>query len=178
MGLHPFRRIRNPGVGGEKVKLKISVKDLALMSIFAALYAALVYAFAGLSFLPSQFRIAGALRPGIAKKWILAFGYGLGAVVGNIFSPFTGPWDMIFMPAMSVIAGIAGYLIAKPFGSNYFLAGAVIATIVPVSLSFMFSQFGSPILATLPLLIVGEQTVCLLGAVVFKAVDARFKWWN
>ncbi len=160
------------------MKLKISVKDLALVSIFAALYAALVYAFAGLSFLPGQFRIAGALRPGIARKWVLAFGYGLGAVVGNVFTPYTGPWDMVFMPVMSIVAGLAGYLIAKPFRTNYFIAGAVIATIIPVSLSFMFSQFGNPMLATLPLLIVGEQIVCLLGAVVFKAIDARFQWWK
>ncbi len=160
------------------MKLKINVKDLALVSIFAALYATLVYAFAGFSFLPSQFRIAGALRPGIARKWVLAFGYGLGAVVGNVFTPYTGPWDMVFMPIMSVVSGLAGYLIAKLFGRSYFVAGVVIATIIPVSLSFMFSQFGSPMVATLPLLIVGEQIVCLLGALVFKAIDVRFHWWR
>jgi len=158
--------------------LKIKTKDLALTTIFAALYAALVIVFSPISFGLAQFRIAGALRPGISKKWILAFGYGIGVLVANFFSPL-GPWDLFFMPIMSVIAGLAGYVVAKRFGQNYFVSGAVTAAIIAVSLSFMFQELGiAPmIVAILPLFVV-EQAVCLIGASIFQLIGKRFKWWQ
>ena len=84
------------------------------------------------------------------------------------------------MPIMSFIAGLVGYLAAKPFKNNYFVAGAVIATIISVSVSWMLSQplvLNLPILVTLPYLFVAEQIVCLIGATVFKLIETRFKWW-
>ena len=158
--------------------MKIETRDLALVAIFAALYAALVYVFAPISFLALQFRVAGVLRPAIAKKWILAIGYALGVVVGNLFSPFAGPWELLFMPLMSLVAGLLGYLVARRFSSNYFICGAVIATIIPLSVAWMlFQLFNAPILANLPYLLISEQAVCFIGSVVFTAIETRFKWW-
>ncbi len=159
--------------------MKIQSKDVALTAIYAALYAALVYVTIPFSFGVAQVRIAGALRPAIAKKWILAVGYAVGVVVANVFSPFAGPWDLLFMPVMSFVAGIAGYLAAKPLNHNYFVSGAVTATIIAVSLSYMFEQLGiAPMFVALPYLFVVEQAVCLIGALIFKAIDVRFKWWK
>ena len=159
--------------------MNVNTKDLALTIIFAALYAALVVVFSPISFGVAQFRIAGALRPAIAKKWILSFGYGLGVLVGNFFSPFVGPWDLVFMPVMSIIAGLAGFLAAKQFKQNYFVSGAVTATIIAFSLSFMFEQLGiSPFLVALPMLLVTELAACIIGAVVFTLIDRRFEWWQ
>ncbi len=158
--------------------MKIQTKDVALIALYAALYAALVYITIPLSFGIAQFRIAGALRPGIAKKWLLAFGYALGVLVANFFSPFAGPWDLIFMPAMSLVAGLAGFLAAKPFKGNFFVAGVVTAAIIAVSLSFMFEQFGSgPMLVNLPFLLVFEQVVCLIGASIFTLIERRYHKW-
>jgi uncharacterized membrane protein len=160
------------------VKLKITIKDIALTAVFAALYAALVYVFAPISFLVLQFRVAGILRPAIAKKWILAFGYGIGVVVANFFSPF-GVWDLIFMPVVSLLAGLGGYLVARRFNGNYFIAGAVIAIIIPTALSWMLNMIvGLPLLETFIYLLVSEQIVCFIGALIFRAIDTRFKWWN
>jgi len=148
--------------------------------MYAALYAALVFAFAPISFGPLQFRVAGTLRPGIARKWILAIGYAIGVVVGNIFTPFPLYYELVFMPIMSLIAGLFGYLAAKPFKNNYFLSGVVIATIISVSVSWMLSQplvLNIPMIVTLPYLFVAEQIVCLIGAVAFKLIETRFKWW-
>jgi uncharacterized membrane protein len=159
--------------------LKIPTKDLALTTIYAALYAALVVVLSPISFGVAQFRIAGALRPAIAKKWVLAFGYGLGALVGNFFSPFAGPWDLIFMPIMSVAAGLAGYFVAKRFGGNYFVSGVVTAVIIALSLSFMFEQLGiSPFLLAIGPLLATEFAAILIGGVVFSLIDKRFKWWK
>lgn len=158
--------------------MKVRSKDLSLVAVFASLYAVLVYIFAPISFLALQFRVAGILRPGIARKWILAIGYGAGVVVGNVFSPFAGPYELLFMPVMSFLAGILGYLVAKPFQNNYFITGAVIATVIPLSVSWMLSQlFNLPMFVTLPYLFVSEQIVCFIGASLFKLIETRFKWW-
>ena len=93
--------------------MEVKSKDLTFVAIFAALYAVLVYVFAPISFFALQFRVAGALRPAIARKWILAVGYAIGVVVGNLFSPFAGIYELLFMPVMSLVAGLAGYALAK-----------------------------------------------------------------
>jgi len=158
--------------------LRISSRDLSLVAVFAALYAVLVYLFAPVSFYALQFRVAGVLRPGIARKWMLAVGYAIGVVVGNILSPFAGLHELVFMPIMSFLAGMLGYLAAKPFKNSYFIAGAVIATIIPISVSWMLSQlFSLPIFATLPYMFLSEQIVCFIGASLFKLIETRFKWW-
>lgn len=108
----------------------------------------------------------------------LGLGYAIGVIVGNIFSPFTGPYELIFMPTMSFFAGILDYLAAKRFKNNYFITGAVVATIISISVSWMLSQlFNLPMFATLPYLFISEQTVCLIGASMFKLIETRFKWW-
>ena len=158
--------------------MRVSSRDLSLVAVFAALYAVLVYLFAPISFYALQFRIAGILRPGIARKWILAVGYAIGVVIGNFFSPFTGPFELVFMPIMSFLAGSFGYLVARPLRNNYFVAGAVIAAIISISVSWMLNQlFNLPLFATLPYLFISEQAVCLIGAIVFRLIDTRFKWW-
>ena len=158
--------------------MKVSSRDLSLVAVFAALYAVLVYLFSPISFYALQFRIAGILRPGIARKWILAVGYAIGVVIGNFFSPFTGPFELVFMPLMSFLAGSFGYLVARPLRNNYFVAGAVIAAIISISVSWMLNQlFNLPFFATLPYLFISEQAVCLIGAIVFKLIETRFKWW-
>jgi uncharacterized membrane protein len=174
--LHPFRH-RKPGVGGNNVKIKS--KDVALISIFAALYAALTFILAPISFYSLQFRVSGILRPAIAKKWILSIGYGIGVVVANLVSPFAGPYELVFMPIVSFLAGLAGFIVANRFNGNYFVAGAIIATIIPIAVYWMLNQlFGLPFIITFPYLLIDEQIICLIGAFVFQMIDTRYKWWK
>ena len=149
-----------------------------MVAVFASLYATMVYLFAPISFYALQFRVAGILRPSIARKWILALGYAIGVIIGNVFSPFAGSYELIFMPIMSFLAGTFGYVVAKLFNHNYFIAGGIIATIISMSVSWMLSQlFGLPMLTTLPYLFISEQIVCLIGSTLFKLVETKFKWW-
>ncbi|MHC4891181.1 MAG: QueT transporter family protein [Planctomycetota bacterium] len=159
--------------------MKIKTEDVALISIFAALYAAITIILAPISFLDLQFRVSGILRPAIAKKWVLSIGYGIGVVVANLVSPFAGPHELVFMPIASLIAGLAGFIVAKRFNGNYFVAGAVIATIIPIAVYWMLNQlFGLPFIPTFPYLLISEQIICLAGAFVFRLIDTRYKWWN
>ena len=159
--------------------MEIKSRDLSLIAIFAALYTVLVIIFAPISFYTLQFRLAGVIRPAIAKKWTLAIGYAIGVIIGNFFSPFAGIYELLFMPIMSFIAGMLGYIIAKKFNNNYFITGTVIATIIPLSVSWMLNQlFTLPIVATLPYLFISEQIISFIGAFIFKIIDLRFKWWK
>jgi len=159
--------------------MEFKTRDLTLVAIFAAIYVALIAALAPISFSALQFRMAGVIRPGIAKKRSLVIGYAIGVLIGNMFSPFAGFHELVFMPISSLVAGLAGYYAAKPFKGNYFVAGAVIAVIIPLSVSWMLNQlFGLPILVTLPGLFVSEQIVNALGSVVFQMVDTRYRWYE
>lgn len=159
--------------------METRTRDISLLAIYSALYVVLVIVFAPFSFYAIQFRIAGVIRPGIAKKQILAVGYAIGVLVANLFSPFAGFHELLFMPLMSFVAGILGYYAAKPFENNYFITGIVIAVVIPMSVSWMLNQlFGLPILATLPGLIISEQIINGIGSVLFKLVESRYEWWN
>ena len=155
-------------------------RDLALVATFASLYVVLVYAFAPISFGPLQFRLAGALRPGIARRRILAVGYALGVIVANLFTPNPLYYEILFMPVMSLVAGLAGYQVAKWVKGRYLTAGVVIASIISLSVSWMLSQplaLGLPMILSFPGLFIAEQIVCVIGAAVFNLVEKRFKWW-
>jgi uncharacterized membrane protein len=158
---------------------RLDTRKITLIAIYAALYAALVAVFSPVSFYALQLRVAGVVRPGIAKMRLLAVGYALGVVVGNLFSPFAGIYELLFMPFMSLVAGLLGYEAARMFKGNYFVCGAVIAVIIPLSVAWMLSQlFGLPLLATLPGLLVSEQVVNLVGAGIFRLVEKRVRWWE
>ena len=159
--------------------MEINTKDVALTAIFAALYVGLGIVFAPISFLALQFRIAGVIRPAIAKKPLLVVGYAIGVVITNFFSPFAGLLELVFMPLMSIVAGLAGYYAAKSFGKSYVVAGAVIAVIIPISVSWMLNQILElPIAVTLPGLLLSEQIVNVLGSFIFRAVDSRYRWYE
>jgi len=159
--------------------MKIKSRDISLVAIYASLYAVMVWLLAPISFYALQFRVAGVIRPAIAKKPILALGYAIGVFVGNLFSPFAGIHELVFMPVMSFVAGILGYAVGRVFGGNYFVTGAAIATIIPLSVSWMLDQlFALPILVTLPSLFVSEQIINFIGASIFRVIEIDYKWWH
>ena len=159
--------------------MKIQTRDITLVSIFAALYATMVIVFAPISFYAFQFRIAGIIRPAIAKKPILTIGYAIGVAIVNYFSPFVGFYELIFMPIMSLIAGLVGYYVAKVFNHSYYMAGIIIGIIIPLSVSWMLNQlFGLPMIATILGLLISEQIVNLLGSSILTAVDSRIRWYE
>ena len=66
----------------------MNIKNLALTTIFAALYAVLVVSLAGISFQLVQVRIADALIPlSIVFGWPAVIGVTVGCVISNVASP-------------------------------------------------------------------------------------------
>lgn len=83
MALHPFRHI-NPGVRGGKVKF--GSKEVALIAVFAGLYAAGVVLLMPISFGVYQVRVADALLPlSIIFGLPSAIGLSLGCLVANVY---------------------------------------------------------------------------------------------
>lgn len=155
----------------------MNTRELSLVAVYAALYASLVIVFSPISFGFLQFRLAGVLRPGIARMRMLAVGYALGVVVGNLMSPFAGIYELLFMPSASLAAGLIGYEVAKRFGGSYWTCGLVIALIIPVCVSWMLLQlFGLPVGLTLPGLLASELVINVLGAGIFTVLERRMKW--
>jgi uncharacterized membrane protein len=135
--------------------------------------------FQPLSFYALQFRIAGILRPSIAKKKELAVAYALGTVVANVFSPFSGVYELVFMPVMSLLSGLLGYEVAKKLNESYYACGMVIGIIIPLSVAWMLYQlFNVDLIVTLPGLLVSEQAINLLGSTIFRLIEQRYIWWE
>lgn len=85
-------------------------KNLALASIFGAMYAVLVVALAPISFLPFQVRFADALLPlAVLFGWPAALGLAIGAAVGNVVGDLLGG----FFPASSIGIDVVGGSIAN-----------------------------------------------------------------
>ena len=152
--------------------------DVSQITLFAALYAALVYVFAPVSFNALPLHVAGILGPGIAKKWNLTLGYCLGVIIGGFFSPFAA-YEVTLMPIMSFLACTLGYLAAKPLNHNYFVTGAIIATTFSISYGWVITQvLNLPIIITVTYLFISDQLFAFTGAVMFSRIEKRFKWWK
>ena len=107
MGLHPFRRKINPGVGGKK--LEFDSRNITLTAAFAAMYAVInivqsvtignptIYG-------PIQLRIADALIPLAALiGWPVVGGVTIGCFITNAYY-FISPTDVILGPLANLIA--------------------------------------------------------------------------
>jgi len=118
-GLPPDSALETPVKGGMKVK------EISLVAVLAALYAALVVVLAPISYGPVQLRVADCLIPLSALLgWPAALGVALGAVVGNVYY-FLGPVDVVFGALANLFAGL---LIWKMRGR--LLAGCVGASLI------------------------------------------------
>jgi len=143
----------------ETARSRTLLRDLTLASVFAALYAVLVVAFAGNSFLPIQLRVADVLMPlVILFGWPVALGLGIGALVGNFagetllgFQFSSIAVDMIFGGITNLLAGIAAWQIGRRgwtrLGRNkvWFLATSAETVIISLVVgSYLYIILGIP----------------------------------
>jgi len=143
----------------ETARSRTLLRDLTLASVFAALYAVLVVAFAGNSFLPIQLRVADVLMPlVILFGWPVALGLGIGALVGNFagetllgFQFSSIAVDMIFGGITNLLAGIVAWQIGRRgwtrLGRNkvWFLATSAETVIISLVVgSYLYIILGTP----------------------------------
>lgn len=104
----------------------MTTKRIVRMSIVAALYAVLTVALAPIGYGPVQFRVAEILK-GLAlfdPSFIL--GFALGNFLGNLMSPYAGPWELVFMPVANLIGASLCWLLRRwPYAGTATYAVAI-----------------------------------------------------
>jgi uncharacterized membrane protein len=159
---------------GERRKMR--TKDLALITVFASLYAILTWILAPISFWALQFRVSEALKPAVAKKKQLCIAFMVGNFLANLLSPFAGIFELVFMPVVGNL--FVGYLAHKLSRGNYWIAGLIFSTGVSCCVSWMLQQlFTLPMLVTLPMLWLSETIAMTLGSIVFGIIERRWRWF-
>jgi uncharacterized membrane protein len=161
---------------------KIRTKDIALIAIYAALYAALVVVLGPFSYGLIQIRIADSLLAVVPLLGLAGvLGHTLGVFVGNIFST-AGPIDLLnTIPsfAMSLVV----YYVYKRTKNDYTVIGtclaysAVLGTTVGLMLSYIYSL---PLLPTIVYVALGNAiATTLIGWPIFKALKKTgiFQRW-
>jgi uncharacterized membrane protein len=83
------------------------------VAVISALYVALTYLLAPISYGPIQFRVSEALVILVAARRHLIWFVPVGCVVANVLSPYAGVWDLVFMPAMSTVGAVPMWLLGR-----------------------------------------------------------------
>lgn len=148
---------------------KGKLRFLTTAAVIAALYAALTYAFAFMSYGPVQFRISEILTvlPFFSSAAIP--GLAIGCLLSNITSPL-GPIDMLVGTSATLISALLSRIMPK------FLVPVppIICNAVIVGLELHFLT-NSPLIPTMLYVALGEAVVCLIGGYPFMFVVDRFK---
>jgi len=108
-------------------------RNVALASVFAALYAVLVFTFAGLSFQLVQMRVADALIPiSILFGWPAVLGVTFGCAVANLVTPMPSViTDVILGSAANFFASLLAWKVAiRIRGKIGELVGCLVATAI------------------------------------------------
>src|SRR5918995_416987 len=132
-------------------------RRVALAGVVGALY--VVLSITPFSYGPVQFRIGEALKPLVIKYPALIPAFGVGTVIINLFSPFAGPLELIFMPLVDVTGGAICYLVARRVGTTL---GTYLASLL-YALWTAAGVAGLPYLASFASVAVSEIILLLLG---------------
>jgi uncharacterized membrane protein len=162
--------VRNSDSQSMRRKVPAS-KLIARAALVAALYAALTIAVAPLSYGPIQFRISEALKALVlVQPWLIP-GIMAGTFIANLFSPYVGPWELVWMPITDGLGGLLAWWIGRrwwPAG----LAAYALTTAAAVGLMLNVVA-GFPLWFTVGTVLVGEIVVIPLGWPIAKTLE---KW--
>ena len=158
---------------GGKKQLKIRSTDLALIGVYAALYAALVVVLGGFSYGPIQVRLADSLVavvPLLGLPGVL--GHTLGVFIANMFST-AGLIDLLNTIPSFAMAFVV-YYVYKRTQNDYTVIGTCIAysAVLGITVGWMLSYvFALPLLPTMAYVAVGNiVATVLVGWPLFKVL--------
>ncbi len=141
-------------------------RRVAVAGVVGALYVVLSIIVTPLSYGPVQFRIGEALKPLVIKYPAVIPAFGVGTVIINLFSPFAGPLELIFMPLVDVTGGVLCYLVARRVGGTFgtYLASLLYALWTAAGVGVVLTvSAGLPYLASFASVAVSEIILLLLG---------------
>jgi uncharacterized membrane protein len=141
-------------------------RRVAIAGVVGALYVVLSLAVAPIAFGPIQFRLGEALKPLVIKYPAVIPAFGVGTVIINLFSPFAGPLELVFMPLVDVSGGVICYLVAKGLGTTFgtYLASLIYALWTAAGVGVVLTvSAGLPYLPSFASVAVSEVILLLLA---------------
>ena len=162
--------------------MKMRSKDLALIAMYAALYAALVIVLGGFSYGPVQVRIADSMVAAVPLLGIPGvLGHTLGVFIGNIFSP-DGLLDLL-NTIPSFVMSFVVYYVYKRTKNDYTVIGTSISysVVLGITVGWMLSYlYQLPLLLTMAYVAIGNIiATVLIGWPLFKLLKRTgvFQKW-
>jgi hypothetical protein len=146
---------------------------VAEAAVIAAAYAALTVYLAPVSYGPVQFRIAEVLKPLVIWEPHLIPAFVIGNFLGNLTSPYAGPWELVWMPFANLIGGWAAWRLGR---SNAYLGAAAYALVIAAAVTVMLSVLlHASVRALFPPLLISEVLLVVLGVPVMQPVHAAIR---
>ena len=150
-------------------KPSISVRDLTVAAVIAALYAATTLLFAAVSYGPVQFRVSEAftLLPVLFPQAIP--GLTLGCLIANLLGSAT-PWDVIF----GTLATLVATVLTRIWRKRVWVAATapVVCNAIIIGLVLHFTLADVLLLPTIVSVGLGEAVVCyVLGVPMILALS-------
>lgn len=144
------------------------LRGLTEGALFAAAYAVLTWILAPVAYGPLQFRLSEVLRGAVVLRPRLAFAMAVGNFLANLRSPYAGPWELLFMPAVNLVGG----LLAARVGRRHALAGAALyALVIAAAVGLLLHRVvGAPYLAATAAVAVSELVLVVGGMPVARAL--------
>lgn len=133
-------------------------KRLGFVTVIAALYAVLTIGIAPLSYGPIQFRMSEALKAFVlVQPWAIP-GIIIGTFLSNMFSPYVGFGELVWMPLTDGMGGLLAWWVGKKWP---WLGLALYAATTALSVGAMLAVVaGLPFWLTTGTVLVGEA-VCI-----------------
>ncbi len=151
--------------------LKIRTKDVAIIGIYAALYAALVIGLGGISYGPIQVRLADSLVAAVPLLGMAGvLGHTLGVFIANMFST-AGVIDLLNTIPSFAMAFVVFYVYKRTKNDYSVIVtclaySAVLGTTVGWMLSYLY---GLPLVPTIAYVAIGNMIASvLIGWPIFK----------
>jgi uncharacterized membrane protein len=153
--------------------MKLHTKEIALMAVYAALYAVLVNALPGLSFGPLNLRVADIMLGAVPLLGMAGvFGHTLGVFIGNIPSPL-GVIDLLNTIPSFVMAFVI-YYVYKCIKKDYtvLLTSVAYSAVLGVTVGWMLSApFNIPLALSILYVFAGNLVMSAVGGwLLFKGL--------
>ncbi len=150
----------------EALRRQTPARRVAVAGVVGALYVVLSLAVAPVAFGPLQFRVGEALKPLVIRHPATIPAFGIGTVIINLFSPFAGVLELVFMPLVDVIGGVLCWIVARGVGGAFgtYLASFLYALFTAAGVGVVLTVVaGLPYLASFASVAVSEVILLLAG---------------
>lgn len=150
-----------------------TARRVAEGAVIAAAYAALTIYLAPVAYGPYQLRFSEILKPLVIWEPHLIPAFVVGNFLGNLTSPFVGPWELVWMPFANLVGGWVAWRLGRV---NAYLGATAYAVIIAAAVSVMLSYLlHASLRALFPPLVVSEISLIVLGVPVMQPVHAALR---